>query len=251
VIVDSVFTNAKAYFKGQVVECSIAVEEGKIFKVGKETQMPNADEKVNLRGSLVLPGLIDAHVHLRDQGKAYKEDFLSGTSAAAAGGFTTVLDMPNNEPVTMSKKALLNRMKLAATRVLVNVGFYSEFPTELAEIEGLVSEGAVGFKLFMGCQIGGLNIDSDEQLKLAFVEAGKLGVRVAVHAEDKALLDANEQSLKHGKREDLNAFLLAHTEEVEAKAIKRLLKVSDGTGVHLQFCHISSQEGLTAISEAK
>ncbi len=105
-IVDSVLTNAKAYLNGQIVDCSIAIEEGKIFKIGKETQMPSADEKTNLKSHLVLPGLIDEHVHLRDEGKAYKEDFQSGTAAAAAGGFTTVLDMPNNEPVTMSVDTL-------------------------------------------------------------------------------------------------------------------------------------------------
>ncbi len=105
-IVDSVFTNAKAYLGGQIVDCSIAIEEDKIHKIGKETQMPNADQKIDLHNLLVLPGLIDEHVHLRDEGKAYKEDFTSGTSAAAAGGFTTVLDMPNNDPVTMSVKTL-------------------------------------------------------------------------------------------------------------------------------------------------
>ena len=73
--------------------------------------MPNADEKTNLQNMLVLPGLIDEHVHLRDEGRAYKEDFSSGTAAAAAGGFTTVLDMPNNDPVTMSVETLRNRMR--------------------------------------------------------------------------------------------------------------------------------------------
>ena len=111
-IVDSVLINAKAYLNGQIVDCSIAVEEEKIFKIGKETQMPNADQKTNLKNHLVLPGLIDEHVHLRDEGKAYKEDFASGTAAAAAGGFTTVLDMPNNNPVTMSRETLKNRMEL-------------------------------------------------------------------------------------------------------------------------------------------
>ena len=167
-IVDSVLTNARAYLSGQIVDCSIAVEEGKIQKIGKETQMPNADEKINLKNLLVLPGLVDEHVHLRDQGKAYKEDFTSGTAAAAAGGFTTVLDMPNNEPVTMSVYTLRNRMRLAESKVLVNVGFYSEFPKKLDTLPEVFSEGAVGFKLFMGSQIGGLNIDQDEDLTDAF-----------------------------------------------------------------------------------
>ena len=127
-IVDSVFTNAKAYLKGQIVDCSIAIEEGKIEKIGRETQMPQADDKTDLHGFLVLPGLIDEHVHLRDEGRAYKEDFTSGTAAAAAGGFCTVLDLPNNDPVTMSARPVRNRMRLAQRKALVNVGLYSELP---------------------------------------------------------------------------------------------------------------------------
>ena len=250
-IVDSVLTNAKAYFKSEVVDCSIAIEEGKIFKIGKETQMPSADQKVNLKNLLVLPGLIDAHVHLRDEGKAYKEDFFSGTAAAAAGGFSTVLDMPNNDPVTMSMQTLRKRMEIAARKILVNVGLYSEFPDDLGKLPGIVSEGAVGFKLFMGCQVGGLDVDRDEQLKEAFSEVSKLNVPVAVHAEDKSLLNLNEQRLKHAKRNSVDAFLMAHSEEVELKAVQRALKTSDQTGVHLHFCHVTTQTSLNAIVESK
>src|SRR5512137_2217434 len=105
--------------------------------------MPSTDEKTNLHNLLVLPGLIDEHVHLRDEGKAYKEDFSSGTAAAAAGGFTTVLDMPNNDPVTMSVKRLQKRMELAQRRLIVNVGFYSEFPKTNPEIKDIADAGAV------------------------------------------------------------------------------------------------------------
>lgn len=250
-IVDSVLTNAKAYLNRQVVDCSLAIEEGKIFKIGKETQMPNADEKTNLKNLLVLPGLIDEHVHLRDEGKAYKEDFVSGTSAAAAGGFTTVLDMPNNEPVTMSVETLRNRMEIAKRRVLVNVGFYSEFPKKTLAIADIVSEGAVSFKLFMGCQIGGLNIDEDKDLQDAFKEVAKSDVPVAVHAEDKASLAANEERLRRTQKKGNAAFQVAHSEAVELKAIQRLLKISAATDVRLHFCHVSTKEGLNAIAEAK
>ena len=250
-IVDSVLTNAKAYLNGQIVDCSIAIEEGKIQKIGKETQMPNADEKTDLQNMLVLPGLIDEHVHLRDEGKAYKEDFTSGTAAAAAGGFTTVLDMPNNDPVTMSVETLRNRMRTAQRKILVNVGFYSEFPKKMPAVQDIVAEGAVGFKLFMGCQIGGLNIDDDQALQDAFKEVAKLNVPVAVHAEDKATLTANEEKLKQSKKTGTADFLRAHTEAVELKSIQRLLKISKQTGVRLHFCHLSTQEGLNAIAEAK
>jgi dihydroorotase len=250
-IVDSVLTNAKAYLGKEIVDCSIAIENGKIFKIGKETQMPNANEKTNLKNMLVLPGLIDVHVHLRDEGKAYKEDFYTGTAAAAAGGMTTVLDMPNNDPVTMSIETLKNRMLIAERRVLVNVGFYSEFPNDLDVVSGIVAQGAVGFKLFMAHQVGGLNIDDDEALQEAFTKVGELGVPVAVHAEDKALLMANEERLKRANRHDATAFLQAHSEHVELKAVERLLKTSTQTGVRLHFCHMTTEEGLKAIIEAK
>ena len=250
-IVDSVLTNAKAFLHGQLVDCSIAIEEGKIYKIGRDPQMPQADEKTNLHSLLVLPGLIDEHVHLRDEGKAYKEDFESGTAAAAAGGFTTVLDMPNNEPVTMSPATLRNRMALAQRRILVNVGFYSEFPKKASAIQYLVSEGAVGFKLFMGTQVGGLNIDEDEDLKDAFKEVAPLNVPVAVHAEDRCLLAENEEKLKQAKKTSTAAFQKAHSVEVEAKAIERLLKISAEIPMRLHFCHVSTKDGLDAIAEAK
>jgi dihydroorotase (multifunctional complex type) len=250
-IVDSVLTNAKAYLNKEIVDCSIAIENGRIFKIGKETQMPNADEKTNLRNLLVLPGFIDVHVHLRDEGKAYKEDFYTGTAAAAAGGMTTVLDMPNNDPVTMSPETLKNRMRIAERSVLVNVGFYSEFPNDLGGVAGIVAQGAVGFKLFMARQVGGLNIDDDNALQEAFTKVGELGVPVAVHAEDKALLMANEERLKRANRHDATAFLKAHSERVELKAVERLLKISAQTGARLHFCHMTTEEGLKAVIEAK
>ena len=85
-------------------------------------------------------------------------------------------------------------------KILVDVGFYSEFPKKLPELQDIVSEGAVGFKLFMGSQVGGLNIDDDQALQEAFVEVAKLKAPVAVHAEDRALLMANEEKLKQAKK---------------------------------------------------
>jgi dihydroorotase len=250
-LVDSLLTNAKAYFNGDIVDCSIAIEDGVIFKIGKETQMPNADEKTNLRNQLVLPGLIDIHTHLRDEGKAYKEDFYTGTAAAAAGGITTVLDMPNNSPVTMSAETLKNRMRIAQKTALVNIGFYSEFPEEPEEIGAIVAQGAVAFKLFMGSQVGGLNVDDDKALQEAFATVSTLNTPVAVHAEDKQLLKKAETELKTAKRNDVAAFLTAHSERVETTAVRRLLRLTSKTNLHLHFCHVTNEETLNVIIEEK
>ena len=250
-IIDSVLTNTKAYLNKEIIDCSLAIENGKIFKIGKETHMPNADEKINLGKMLVLPGLIDVHVHLRDEGKAYKEDFFSGTSAAAAGGVTTVFDMPNNDPVTMSRETLNNRMRIAERKSLVNIGFYSEFPRDLEEIVDIVAQGARGFKLFMARQVGGLNINSDEDLREAFRKVGAFNIPLAVHAEDRELLMANEERLKRDNCHDAAAFLKAHSELVEIKAVKRLLEISEGTSARLHFCHMTTEEGLGTVVKAK
>jgi dihydroorotase len=246
-----VLNNAKAYINQEMVDCSLAIEDEKIFKIGKETQMPQADEKINLRNLLVLPGLVDSHVHLRDEGKAYKETFQSGTAAAAAGGVTTVLDMPSNAPVTMSVETLKNRMQIAEKTVLVNVGFYSEFPNDLNKVKEIVAQGAIAFKLYMAERVGGLDIDDDQALKDSFGKAGAAGVPVAVHAEDKTLLKKATEELKLAKRHDITAFLKAHSEHVELKAVERLLAISAQVDVRLHFCHISTEGGLNAVHEAK
>jgi dihydroorotase len=223
-IVDSVLVNAKAYLNDAIVDCSIAIEDGRFFKIGKETQMPQADQKLNLQHMLVLPGVIDVHTHLRDEGKAYKEDFFSGTCAAAAGGVTTVLDMPNNAPVTMSSVILRNRMNIAKGRIMANVGFYSEFPESTDQIGEIVTSGALGFKLFMGAQVGGLDLDNDQAIKTAFAEVGEAGGPVAVHAEDKQMISKVESKEKLKGHQEVKAFLKAHSESVETTAVKRLLQ---------------------------
>lgn len=250
-IADSVLVNAKAYFKQDIVDCSIAIDEGKILKIGKEVNMPKADVQTDLKGQLVLPGLIDVHVHLRDEGKSRKEDFYSGTAAAAAGGFTTVMDMPNNEPVTMSPRTLHDRMEIAERKVLVNVGFRSEFPNNLKDIGPIIKEGALGFKLFMAEQIGGLDLGSDDAITDAFKMVARLGVSVAVHAEDRETLKHAEDAFKKERRNDVAAFLKAHSEIVELKSVQRVLNIVRNSGVQLHFCHVTTKEGLEAIVEGK
>ncbi len=250
-IVDSILTNAKAYLKGQIVDCNIAIEEGKIEKIGKETQMPKADEIIDLHNLLVLPGLVDEHVHLRDEGRAYKEDFASGTAAAAAGGFTTVLDMPNNDPVTMSAETMQNRIRIASWKILVNVGLYSEFPKNPLEVKEIAGAGAIGFKLFLGSQVGGLNVDDDQALQEAFKAIVPFDLPIAVHAEDRTMLVTNEHKLRRTKRNSINDFERAHTEIVEQKAIQRLLKLTEQIDVRLHFCHISTEGSLNMIMQAK
>ncbi len=249
--VDLVLNNATAYVEGQLKKASIAVNDGLIHRIGNETAMPKAESEIDLQDLVVLPGLIDSHVHLRDEGKADKEDFSTGTVAAAAGGFTTVLDMPNNQPVTMSGETLADRMKIAERKIFVNVGFFSEFPKQMDEIEKIVKLGAIGFKFFMAEQVGGVPVNDDQAIERAFAKTAKYKVPVAVHAEDAALLRENIEQMRKQKRNDPEAFEEAHSEIVEVKAVKRMLDRAKSTNATVHFCHVSTAGGLETIEQAK
>ena len=249
--VDLVLCNGKIDIKETIITAGVAIDEGRIIKIAKKTNLPSASENIDLEGCFILPGLIDAHTHLRDQRQSYEEDFSSGTAAAAAGGITLCLDMPNNEPVTMDSRSLRERMRTAKNKILTNVAFYSAFPEYSKEIPHVVEAGAVAFKLFMTRQIGGTDIDSDEALEETFQKAKQSGVPIAVHAEDKASLESTEEELKLTKHDDFNAYLKAHSPTVEEKAVSRILLLMEKTKVHVHFCHISSEPGLDAVLDGK
>src|SRR5439155_1675364 len=116
--------DAHIWTKNDTTRGSILVEHGKIRRIARNIT-ERADEEILARRLLVLPGLVDGHVHLRDMKLSYKEDFTTGTAAAAAGGFTSVIDMPNSLPPTDSAERLRERAERASGKILVNVGFHS------------------------------------------------------------------------------------------------------------------------------
>jgi dihydroorotase len=249
--VDAVLYNTKIYIQGNLVEAGLAIDNGKIVKIAKETNLPPASTKMNLKGQLILPGLIDCHVHLRDQQLAYKEDFVTGTAAAAAGGVTSVIDMPNNKPVTLDSFSLKERMKLAEKRVLVNVAFNSAFPKNVDEISAIVKAGAVGFKVYLSNRIGAIDVDDDKLLFAAFKAANENGVPVSVHAEDKTILEDHRREMETTGQSDTAAYVKSHPPEAEAQSIQRVIRLVKRSGIRVHFCHISSALGLDAVLLAK
>ena len=250
-LVDRTLVNCKVYLEGDILEAGIAIENGKIVKIGKEPNLPESSEKINLNGCLALPGLIDVHVHLRDQRQAYEETFYTGTAAAVAGGITTVLDMPNNEPLTMSVQTLRERMKTAEKQALTNIAFYSAFPEEKDQIIQIVKEGAVAFKIFLIKKIGGLNIDDDYEILKALEETGNLNVPVCFHAENRREVEDLMQKLIFEGRNDIKAYLEAHNPDIEAKSVERVIKLAEKSKAKVHVCHVSSSKSLMLISEAK
>jgi dihydroorotase len=248
--VDLNILNAKMVSKGQLVEGSISIDEGKIVKLGKEPSLPKSSRRIDVKGHVVLPGMIDCHVHLRDMQLAYKEDFYTGTCAATAGGFTTVFDMPNTKPITDSAQRLKEKMQSAKSKTVVNIGFYSAFPSTYKEFESLAKLGIVGFKAHLQLPWGGLDLNDDNIFKRTVEESSRLGKIVAIHAEDRGMVESAEVLYKGSSKNSFSHYTKVHSEKCEIEAVRRVLRILNGK-YRVHFCHVSSPESVNLLKEAK
>lgn len=167
----------------------LLIEGGRIAAMGKGVSMPEADEVIDAGGDLLMPGMIDTHVHFRDPGLTHKADIASESAAAVAGGVTSFIDMPNTAPPTVSIEAWEAKMARAAEVSCANYAFYigatnSNIDTLLAADYSRVP----GVKLFLGSSTGNLLVDNRAALDRLF---GEVKALIAVHAEDNARIAAN------------------------------------------------------------
>ncbi|MCS7099534.1 MAG: dihydroorotase family protein, partial [Sulfolobales archaeon] len=179
-------------FRDAVVEADILVEEGKVARVGKSVDS-GYSKTIDLRGRLVLPGAVDPHVHGREPGLEYKDDFYRTTRAAVLGGVTTVLDMPNTLPPVDSPPKLLEKKSLLSGKSYVDFALYAVLYDYGGDVESniveLVKSGAVGFKAFMAQTTGNLPPPSFKTIYTALELSRKLGFTVVFHAENRECVE--------------------------------------------------------------
>ena len=126
----------------------VGITDGRIVAMIAPGETASARTVVDAAGAYLLPGLVDAHAHLREPGLTHKEDFSSGTHAAALGGVTTVLDMPTDEPWTATAEQLADKMAMTDGRIHVDVGFQAVVSSDLSHVSGLLDLAPVSFELF-------------------------------------------------------------------------------------------------------
>ena len=149
--VDLVIKGKKVFIHGQLVPAAVVINQGKITGLMSETNAPRADQVIDAGDHMVLPGVVDVHVHFRDMGEAHKEDWWTGSCAAAAGGVTTVVDEPNNIPDTINVDVLKRKMGLAAKQSLVDHNFTVGLtPDNLGKISDFASNGIASYEIFEG-----------------------------------------------------------------------------------------------------
>ncbi|MDE1568480.1 allantoinase AllB [Aquabacter sediminis] len=249
---DLVITGGQVVTHETVRPAAIAVKDGRIVAVGEEGAMPAARQTFDATGLHILPGAIDVHVHFRDPGYTHKEDFESGTAAAAFGGVTTVFDMPNTIPTVADAASLAEKHAIASAKAHVDYGLYAVLGEEsLAHVPTLVEGGIIGFKLYMGNTFGRIPSPSTGAMLEAFELVAPTGKRVSLHAETNSIMERRQSRLVEAGRTDALAHLASRPAVVAVEAVARAAILAEWTGARIHILHISSAAELVPLRDAK
>ncbi len=240
---------------GDILRAGIGIENGRIVSIGNEANLPRADEVIDARGNLVLPGMVDMHVHFRDPGFTYKEDFVSGTKAAAAGGVTTAADMPNSAPQTNTLERFEEKKKIAERKAVIDFGLYA-FPSNLDHVTKFVEAGAIGFKIYMTRlrpDFSDISILDDGVLLDTFKAIAETDAPACVHLDNPDISRRIRERLKAtGRKDHLVRIDLREASQVaEAEAAARAIILAEEAGVKLHICHVLSWRAIELIRYAK
>ncbi len=219
----------------RVVTGDLVIQDGVITQIASTVNTP-VGEVIDARGLTVLPGAIDPQVHFRDPGHPEKEDLISGSRAAAAGGVTAFLDMPNTRPATTSVGALHEKLDNASRRSCVHYGFFIGATDDNLD-ELLAAERTCGIKIFMGSSTGNLLVEDPRALEAIFADANKL---IAVHAEDESRL--RERKLLYADSRDPTDHPRIRDVETALAATRLAVELSNKHGRRLHILHMTSAE---------
>ncbi|WP_010270068.1 dihydroorotase [Paenibacillus senegalensis] len=238
--------------QNEQIAAKIYIEEGKIARIitggsAEDGGQTEGHEVIDAQGKLAAPGLIDMHVHLREPGFEYKETIATGTRSAARGGFTTIACMPNTRPVIDTPKTVHFVKEKAEQEGIVNVITYAsitknELGRELTDFAALRDAGAFAFT------DDGVGVQSAQMMKDAMAKAASLGMPIIAHCEDNTLVEGapvtdGAFARKHGLKGIPN--------ESEAIHVGRDILLAEATGVHYHVCHVSTEQSIRLIRQAK
>lgn len=250
-------------------KADIYIKDGKIAAITEEKLDGDAKEVTDATGLHVLPGLIDTHVHSRDGGATYKEDFYHSTQAAAAGGITTIFEMPNTNPTINNKANFDKQVENLQGKAHVNFGIWGICLGDLNnhELQNLSDAGVIGFKYFWGYAVDKETFQlvynySDEmenvfppcddgEVFAMFQEVAKTGQTIAIHAENSDLINRLTKEYEKNGKTDYDSFLASRPNVAEELTIQTGISMAKRTGARLHILHVSSAEGVKLIREAQ
>ena len=194
-------SNARLVNEGEIRDVDVLIDGERIVSVGSSIAAPDGAEVIDLAGKYLLPGMIDDQVHFREPGMTHKGDLATESAAAAAGGITSFMDMPNVNPQTTTRDALRDKYEIADGRCTANYGFhFGATNSNIEEIKALQVGEAAGIKAFMGASTGDMLVDNPLALEKLFEHAP---VIVLTHCEDSPMIWANEAAAREKYGDDV------------------------------------------------
>ena len=250
---DLYLKNAQVVTENAAFPGGVLVDSGKIAQVVSGAAEIDAAEVIDLNGKLLLPGVVDGHVHFNQPGRDHWEGYRTGSMAAAAGGVTTVLDMPlNATPPTINKGLLERKRQVVEHEAVVDYAHWGGLvDNNLEELAGMNAEGVVGFKAFMsnsGVDFARLD---DDLIYAGLLKMKQLGSLIGMHAENEDVTAYLGQQLRMLGRTDRASWYESRPPETELEAIQRACFWAKATGGNLHIVHVSIPEGLRAIARAR
>ncbi|WP_156290408.1 dihydroorotase [Oceanobacillus salinisoli] len=243
----TILKNAKRLLPSNKLEdCEILIEDKQIKEI-RSVINEEADREIDVKGNVVLPGFVDVHIHLREPGGEHKETILTGTKAAARGGYTTVCSMPNTNPVPDSSEtvnALFEKIKQdAQVRVLPYASITKNLKgEELTNIEELADLGVFAFT------DDGVGIQTADFMLQAMARAKKAGASIVAHCEDNSIV---YEGVVHDGKVSQSLHLPGIPPISESVQIARDVLLAEATGCHYHVCHVSTKESVRVIRDAK
>lgn len=232
---------------------NIYIKDG-IFAAITDTEQPvfEAKEIIDAHNNYVFPGLVDTHSHLGDPGYGEVESSECATTAAAVGGFTTCIDMPNNVPTILNSERFYKKVERLEQECMVDYALYGALVKDnQKELKGLHNAGAIAFKSFLHCGGGDFTYPTMYEAKMALEEIKKFDGLAAFHCEETSINDGLLEKMKREKLDSRQAFLDSRPVYSEVMASKNMIELARATGCRLQICHVSHPEVAKAIAEAR
>jgi allantoinase len=233
----------------------IGIEGGRVAALAAPGSLPPAEQVIDAAGLLVLPGAVDIHFHARTPAYTERGDFYTESRAAAAGGVTTIFEMPISKPGCATPEIFLNRRRLAEEQCVVDFALYGAPGTlDHDDVLGMAAEGAIAFKIFMHrAPLGrddefiGICLTEDHELYQALALVKETGRRLVVHCESDSLLEWGLAQMQAQGRTDMRAHLDSRPPVVEAVAVARLLTLAEALKAPVHVAHVSCAQALQVI----
>lgn len=249
--VDLIVKNGTVVTSDATFDADLAIDDGKIVAIAQPGDLSlDAAEVYDAAGRYVLPGVIDGHVHFREPGLEYKEDFGTGSRAAVMGGVTLVLDMPNTKPPTDTPEHVELKRRLAGEKSWCDFGILGLLVQEnVDQIQPMAAAGVVGYKCFLGETVGNIPAPDDGMLIEGLREVAATGLRIGFHAENNEIMQHLIRKAKAAGRTDALAHLDTRPALAEVESIQRMGLFARHTGTKIHIFHLSSKDGLDMIDE--